>query len=120
MEEKGKRHLPANPFCKYLERMSCVEITEVKVYPVRKKGSEGGKIQAVASVTFDDRFVVHDFKIVHGSRGLFVSMPSRKRQNGEYVDIAHPISPEMREVLQMAILTAYRTHEEGARSSSVG
>ena len=91
-----------------------MQITEVKVYPVRQRSTATGKIQAVASVTFDDRFVVHDFKIVEGAKGLFVSMPSRKRQNGQYVDIAHPISAEMREVLQMAVLTAYRTREERA------
>ncbi len=64
-------------------------------------------MKAVVSITFDDSFVVHDVKVVEGNNGLFVAMPSRKMPDGEYRDIAHPISSDAREVIQTAVLKAY-------------
>jgi len=64
-------------------------------------------MKAVVSITFDDSFVVHDVKVVEGTNGLFVAMPSRKTPDGEYRDIAHPISTDAREVIQTAVLKAY-------------
>ncbi len=71
-------------------------------------------MKAVVSVTFDNEFVVHDIKVIEGDKGLFIAMPSRKSQEGEYRDIAHPISQSVRELLQNAILEAYEKalHEE--------
>lgn len=80
-----------------------MEITDVRV---RKIGGEG-KMKAVASVTFDDDFVVHDIKVIEGQNGLFIAMPSRKTPDGEYRDIAHPINSEMRGRLQEVILEKY-------------
>ena len=81
-----------------------MKITDVRVRFVKKDDS---KLKAVASVTFDDCFVIHDIKIIEGEKGLFIAMPSRKTPEGEYRDIAHPISPEARETLQKAILEEY-------------
>ena len=64
-------------------------------------------MKAIVSVTFDDAFVVHDIKVIEGEKGLFIAMPSRKGSQGEYRDIAHPINPEMREIIQNAILQKY-------------
>jgi stage V sporulation protein G len=64
-------------------------------------------MKAVVSVTFDEAFVVHDIKVVEGEKGLFVAMPSKRMPDGEYKDIAHPISSEVRAVLQTAVLEAY-------------
>lgn len=69
--------------------------------------SSGGKMKAIASVTIDDQFVVHELKIVEGQNGLFVSMPSRQRPGGQFVDIAHPITSEARQHIQEAVLEAY-------------
>ena len=80
-----------------------MNITDVRV---RKINAEG-KMKAVVSVTFDDAFVVHDVKVVEGMNGIFVAMPSRKTPEGEYRDIAHPISAAAREVIQKAVLKAY-------------
>jgi len=85
-----------------------VELTDVRV---RRISSEG-KMKAVASVTFDDLFVVHDIKIIEGQSGLFIAMPSRKTPSGEFRDIAHPIKPEMRDMLQKRILEQYESLEE--------
>ena len=80
-----------------------MNITDVRV---RKINAEG-KMKAVVSVTFDDAFVVHDVKVVEGMNGIFVAMPSRKTPEGEYRDIAHPISATAREIIQKAVLSAY-------------
>lgn len=69
-------------------------------------------MKAVASVTFDDLFVVHDIKIIEGQSGLFIAMPSRKTPSGEFRDIAHPIKPEMRDILQKRILEQYESMDE--------
>ena len=80
-----------------------MEITDVRV---RKVGGDG-KMKAVASVTFDNDFVVHDIKIIEGQNGMFIAMPSRKTPDGEYRDIALPINSDMRGRLQDMILQQY-------------
>ena len=66
-----------------------------------------GKLKAVASITIDECFVVHDIKILEGNRGLFVMMPSRKSADGIYKDVAHPINTETREMLKTVLVKAY-------------
>lgn len=80
-----------------------MNITDVRV---RKILAEG-KMKAIVSITIDDAFVIHDVKVVYGQTGLFVAMPSRKMPNGEFRDIAHPISQEARDVLQKIVLQKY-------------
>jgi stage V sporulation protein G len=81
-----------------------MDITDVRI---RKVNAEG-KMKAVVSVTIDNAFVVHDVKVVEGTNGLFVAMPSRKTPEGEFRDIAHPISSAAREIIQTAVLKAYQ------------
>ena len=81
-----------------------MNITDVRI---RKVGDEG-KMKAVASVTFDGEFVVHDIKVIEGRNGLFIAMPSRKTADGEYKDIAHPIKTETRAELIDVILKAFK------------
>jgi stage V sporulation protein G len=81
-----------------------MNITDVRI----RRINQDGKMKAVVSVTFDDEFVVHDVKVVEGPNGLFVAMPSRKTPEGEFRDIAHPISTFAREIIQRAVLTAYQ------------
>jgi stage V sporulation protein G len=80
-----------------------MEITNVRVRKIAKEG----KMKAVASVTLDDEFVVHDIKVIEGDKGLFIAMPSKKATDGEYRDIAHPINSSVRERWQREILKAY-------------
>jgi stage V sporulation protein G len=80
-----------------------MNLTDVRI---RKINIEG-KMKAVVSVTFDNSFVIHDVKVVEGQNGLFVAMPSRKTPEGEFRDIAHPISSDAREYIQTAVLKAY-------------
>lgn len=65
-------------------------------------------MKAVASITIDNVFVVHDIKIIDGEKGLFIAMPSRKTQDGEYRDIVHPINQDTRSFLQDLILNKYQ------------
>ena len=92
-----------------------MEITEVRL----RKVNSDGKLRAVASVTIDKEFVVHDIKVIEGQNGLFISMPSKKIQNGEFRDVAHPINPEGRQKIQDAILAEYENAEDPVDSESV-
>ncbi len=89
-----------------------MRITKVVVRPV-----DMNKVCAVASVTIDDEFVVHDLRVVDGDKGLFVAMPSRKLPNGEYRDVAHPINTETREMLQEAVLAEFKQMNLGIKES---
>ena len=72
------------------------------------------KLKAVASITIDECFVVHDIKIIEGNQGLFISMPNRKTPEGEYKDIVHPINTATREELKKTILDAYEAETNKA------
>ena len=80
-----------------------MQITELRLRKVENEG----KLKAYVTVTFDNCFVVHNVKIIEGKTGLFIAMPSRKTANGEYKDVAHPISPDFRNELQEKILSEY-------------
>lgn len=81
-----------------------MQITDVRIRKVEKDG----KMKAVASITIDNEFVIHDIKIIDGEKGLFIAMPSRKSSDGEYRDIAHPINSATRDNLQQLILNKYQ------------
>ncbi len=80
-----------------------MEITDVKVIPV-----DDEKLKAFVSIVFDQCFVVTDIKIIHGPKGLFVSMPSKKRKDGTFKDIAHPLNNQMRQYLEEKVLAVYK------------
>lgn len=84
-----------------------MDITDVRIRKVENEG----KMKAVASVTFDEEFVVHDIKIIEGVNGLFIAMPSRKMNDGNYRDIAHPLISETRVRINNAVLSAYENME---------
>ncbi|MDI3548668.1 MAG: stage sporulation protein [Halanaerobiales bacterium] len=81
-----------------------MEITDVRIF----LSSQEGATKAYASITFDDAFVVKDIRVVDGKNGLFVSMPSRRDQKGEFRDICHPITTEMRNLIQTTVLDKYK------------
>jgi stage V sporulation protein G len=80
-----------------------MEITDVKVIPV-----DDEKLKAFVSIVFDQCFVVTDIKIIHGPKGLFVSMPSKKRKDGTFKDIAHPLNNQTRQYLEDKVLSVYK------------
>ncbi|MBQ3415008.1 MAG: septation regulator SpoVG [Clostridia bacterium] len=84
-----------------------MQITDVRL---RKVNSEN-RMKAVASVTFDNEFAVHDIKVIEGPDGLFIAMPSRKIPSGDFRDIAHPINAETRKKIEDAIFEKYNSEE---------
>ena len=80
-----------------------MNITDVRI----RKINDESKMKAVVSITFDDEFVVHDIKIIEGQNGLFIAMPSRKRGEGDFRDIAHPLVSETRNKIRDAIFAEY-------------
>ena len=88
--------------------MKNMEITDIRI----KKVASEGRMKAVASVTFDNAFAVHDVKVIEGPEKLFVAMPSRRTPDGEYRDIAHPIDSDMRNMLESKVLAAYDAIED--------
>jgi len=79
-----------------------MEITEVKVFPVNED-----KLKAYITIILDNCFVVRDLKVISGASGLFVAMPSKRRKDGVYKDIAHPLNQQTRTVMERRILEAY-------------
>lgn len=80
-----------------------MEITEIKVFPTR----DGGRLKAYATVVFDNCFIIRDLKVIEGQKGLFVSMPSRKRKDGSFRDIVHPLNVDMRTKIEQGIIEEF-------------
>ena len=83
-----------------------MKITDIRIRPVETEG----RMKAVASVTFDGEFVVHDIKIIIKDDGtFFIAMPSKKTPSGEFKDIAHPINSDFRTYIQSCVIDAYKS-----------
>lgn len=82
-----------------------MEITEVRVFPVK----DDEKLKAFVSIVLDNCFIISDIKIINGNKGLFISMPSKKRKDGTFRDIAHPLNSQTRKEMEDIILDKYST-----------
>jgi stage V sporulation protein G len=80
-----------------------LDITEIRI-TLR----DDNKLKGFASITLDNCFVVRGLKIIEGASGLFIAMPSRKRKDGTFQDIAHPINMATREWLESQVIAAYK------------
>jgi stage V sporulation protein G len=80
-----------------------MEITEVKVFPAK----DDGRLKAYATIVFDNSFIVRDLKVIEGNRGLFVSMPSRKRKDGTFRDVVHPLNADTRRMIEEKVIGEY-------------
>jgi len=87
-----------------------VKVLEVTDVRLRRVNTEG-RMRAIASITFDEEFVVHDVRVIDGNNGLFVAMPSKRTSDGEFRDIAHPINSNTRAKIQTAVLEEYHRLE---------
>ncbi|WP_318617476.1 septation regulator SpoVG [Sporosarcina sp. YIM B06819] len=85
-----------------------MEVTDVRL----RKVETDGRMKAIASITIDDEFVVHDIRVIDGNEGLFVAMPSKRTPDGEFRDVAHPINSNARTKIQDAVLNAYHLSVE--------
>ncbi|HWI62105.1 MAG TPA: septation regulator SpoVG [Symbiobacteriaceae bacterium] len=86
-----------------------MQISDVRIRKVTSQVET--KLKADASIVFDGQFVVHGLRVVEGVNGLFVAMPRRKTAEGEFKDVAHPITAEARELIQKTVLEAYQVAE---------
>ena len=86
-----------------------MQITSVNV---KKYDKEESKMKGIASVLIDECFVIRDIRIIDGNDGLFIAFPSRKNNEGLYVDVAHPINSETRKLFEDAIFEEYNKLEE--------
>jgi stage V sporulation protein G len=80
-----------------------MDITDVQIFMAHED-----KLKAYATITFDDAFIVRDLKVISGTTGLFVAMPAKKRKDGTFKDIAHPLNAEMRARIEAKVLEAYK------------
>lgn len=79
-----------------------MEITEVKVYPANE-----GKLRAYATMVIENCFIIRDMKLIQGESGLFVSMPSRRRKDGTFKDVAHPLNQETRQLIEQKVVEEF-------------
>jgi len=79
-----------------------MEITEVKIYPANE-----GKLKAYATMVFDNCFIIRDLKVIKSDKGFFVSMPSRRKKDGSFKDIVHPLNSETRKLVEETIIKEY-------------
>ncbi|RQD74684.1 MAG: septation protein SpoVG [Candidatus Syntrophonatronum acetioxidans] len=93
-----------------------MEVTDVRI----RKINHEGKMKAIVSITLNEEFVVHDVRVIEGNNGMFVAMPSKRTPDGEFKDIAHPITSQTREVIQSAVLTAYDSEMDKQEAAADG
>ena len=79
-----------------------MKITEVSIFPINED-----RLRAYASITIEDSFVIRDLKIIRGNNGLFVAMPSKKRKDGQFKDVAHPLNQKTRDQIERMVFEAY-------------
>ena len=90
----------------------------MKITEIRISLRDDNKLKAFASITLDNCFVIRGLKIIEGAKGVFVAMPSRKRPDGTYQDVAHPINNETRDWMEGLIITAYKEELENTETEA--
>ncbi|MBT4594459.1 septation regulator SpoVG [bacterium] len=80
-----------------------MKITEIKVYPANE-----GKLKAYATMVIDGCFIVRDLKLIQGENGMFVSMPSRRKKDGTFKDVVHPLNQETRRMIEEHVIEEYK------------
>jgi stage V sporulation protein G len=84
-----------------------MEITEIRI-TLRNDD----KLKAFVTMTLDNSFVVRGMKIIKGSKGLFVAMPNRRKPDGTYQDLVHPINRKTRNMMERQIIAKYQEELE--------
>ena len=84
-----------------------MNITSIKI----KKFATEGKMRAIASITIDDCFAIHDVQVIENNGKVFVAMPNKRLKDGTFKDVAHPINIETRKLIEDAVIEAYNNAE---------
>ncbi|MCL2392934.1 MAG: SpoVG family protein [Oscillospiraceae bacterium] len=77
---------------------------DVRAYPIKEPKN---KTVAFASVTINDMIGINGIQVIDGRNGLFAQMPQTKDAKGEYRDIAFPVTKELRQELNSAVIAKY-------------
>jgi stage V sporulation protein G len=85
-----------------------MDVTNVRIYPVDEE-----KLRAFATIVLDNCFIVRDLKVIRGNKGLFVAMPSKKKRDGSFGEVAHPLNAETRAKIEGAVLSEYGRITDG-------
>lgn len=80
-----------------------MNITDIRITPI----TNDDKLRAYAAIVIDGAFLVGDIRVVEGEDGYFVAMPSRRKRDGSYKDIAYPLNNDAREALERRVLEAF-------------
>jgi stage V sporulation protein G len=91
-----------------------LEISEIRI-TLR----DDNKLKGFASITLDNCFVIRGLKIIEGASGLFIAMPSRKRKDGTFQDIAHPINMATRQWMENQVIAAYRQEMQKVENGEI-
>lgn len=84
-----------------------MKFTDVRIRRIQNQN----RLRAVASVTIDDSFVIHEIRVIEGAKGFFIAMPSRKNKHGVFKDVAHPINSETRAEIEKIVLEEFKRQE---------
>jgi len=85
-----------------------MKVTNVRVKKIENKN----RLKAVATITFDECFVIHELRLIEGKTGLFVAMPSKRNTQGEFRDVCHPINKDLRQHIEDVVIATFNELEE--------
>ena len=81
-----------------------MEVTSISVYPREKEGS---RLKAFVDFTLDNCLAIKGAKIIEGNTRIFVSMPGKINKLGKEENVVFPITKELRDKIENAIITEY-------------
>ena len=84
-----------------------MKISDIKF----RKSLDNGNLKAIASLTIDGCIAIHELKVIETDH-IFVAIPSRKDEAGAYHDIVHPINESARNLIESAVLAAYKIYAD--------
>lgn len=82
--------------------------------------TEDERLKAFSSIILNNEFAICDLKVINGNNGLFVAMPSRRRRDGTFHDVAHPINQTLRDHIEAVVLGEYQAQLEAQESGATG
>lgn len=92
----------------------------MKITEVRVNLQDEEVLKAFVSITLDNEFVIRGLKVIQSADGhRFVAMPARRKKDGTFQDIAHPINRETRDYLERVIFAAYEEELAAAQGSGL-
>lgn len=82
-----------------------MQVTNVKV---QKEEKENSRVKGYAVIELDGVLKINGIRIIEGNERMFAAMPNRKIADNKYVDYVYPVSKELREAIEEAIIEEYR------------